>query len=137
MTEKKRSDIWIYVVIIVVLVALATVGVIVRRENRSREAHAKAKLLIAALKAQDIKPPSEDEAVALFGTNGGVLCESAETPEARALLTLQLANAGPGRRAVITDPKFLKAEETILAIYCPRSLPAFKKWADSIAKPIP
>lgn len=130
--EKKRSELWIYVTIVVVLVVLAAVGVGVRRENRSKEAHAKAKLLIAALKAEGIKPPSEDQAVALFGTDGGVLTENAESPTARALLTIQLSNTGPGRRAALTDRKFLEAEETVLAVYAPDKLPAFKKWADSL-----
>jgi len=92
--RKKRSDLWIYVVIVAVLVALATVGLVVRRENRSAEAHAKAKLLIASLQSQGIRPPTEDQAVALFGADGGILCEGAETPTARALLTMRLAGDG-------------------------------------------
>lgn len=131
--DKRRSDRWIYVAVIVALVALAAIGVIVRRENRSAQAHAKARLLVAELRQQGIQPPTEDQAVALFGTDGGALCENAESPTARALLTIQMANAGPGRRSALTDREFLKAEEIVLAVYCPEKLPAFKKWADSLS----
>lgn len=130
--ETKRSHMWIYAAIAAAIAVLMVAGAAVHLQRKeTAEARAKAKLLVAALKAEGIPPLTEDEAVAMFGTDGGPMAEFNGTPEARALLGLQLANNGPGQRPVVLTRKFLLAEETVLAIYRPETLPEFKAWVDA------
>ncbi len=130
--QHKTVDRMIYVAIALVLVGLMVVGVAIRVQRRhTQEARDKAERLVALLHAQGLPAPSVEEAVAVFGNDGGAAAVAPESAFTQELLATRIAN-GSDRRPVIVDKDVFRAEQTVLEVYAPQKLPAFRKFVKSL-----
>ena len=69
---EEKSHKWVYITIVVVIVALMVAGVaLYRQEKQTEAAKAEATEFVTALKAAGLPAPTVEEAVRLFGTDGG------------------------------------------------------------------
>jgi hypothetical protein len=118
------------VVAIVFVILLVAMLLLFHAPDRTAAASSKAQELIAAFERAGLTAPSEDQIVGTFGEDGGAVCAADFGDLIKGNLNLLLANgaAQVGQRAIIVDPKVLKGEVLIRAVYCPDRLPAFEEF---------
>ena len=69
---QEKSHKWVYITIIIVIVALMVAGVaLYRQEKQSKAARAAATEFVTELKAAGLPAPTADDAVRLYGVDGG------------------------------------------------------------------
>lgn len=117
-------------VIIVVIVALAVVGLITYGfAQHNEQAQAKAQQLTEELRRQGIRvPASQDTIVNALGTDGGPICADPGAALRKALFDQQLVNGAAfvGQRPVIGEVRLVDGAVTVLEVYCPDKVDAFR-----------
>ena len=134
-TSDRRHRSMLYIGAAVVIVILMIIGLITFSSARStQQAQQKADQLIAALKAEGARAPSQEQIVRVLGDDGGATCTDPNEALARGTFLSLLVNgaAGPGLRPVIADTKVVRGQLLIIKIYCPDELENFQNFVDKL-----
>ena len=132
---EEKSHKWIYIGLAVIIVGLMVIGVaLYRQEKTTREAKAKAKEFVAALKADGLPAPTVEEAARMFGTDGGPYVQNLEDELMQAQFAGQLGTTGPAGRPVILDDDFVKAADAFVRVYVKdkAAVSEFREWLHTL-----
>lgn len=131
LSHTKRTYLAVAIVFVILLVAML---LLFRPPDRTAAASSKAQELIAAFELAGLTAPSEDQIVGTFGEDGGAVCATDFGELIKANLNLLLTNgaAQVGQRVIIIDPRVLKGEALVCAIYCPERLPEFEEFVGKL-----
>ncbi|MFD5522146.1 hypothetical protein [Streptomyces sp. NPDC127066] len=126
---------WIYYGAIVVLLGLVVAGLVrysaITTNNR---ATTKANELADAAVAAGLPRPDTELIAGLLGTDGGLVCNDPASALKSALWKINVSNGAAfvGQRPVIGDGRALRAEATIIEIYCPEKLDKIQDRLDDL-----
>jgi hypothetical protein len=130
---EEKSHKWVYITLIVVIVALMIAGAVLYRDQKqTKEAKAAATEFVHALKAAGLPAPTVEEAVRMFGADGGSFAQSPDESLVQSQYAWQLGTAGPASRPVILDPDFVKAAEIFVLVYAPEKLAGFREFVSGL-----
>ncbi|MER5199383.1 hypothetical protein ACWD3J_40110 [Streptomyces sp. NPDC002755] len=126
---------WIYIGAIIVLLVLVVIGLIrYATIATSSRAATKANELADAAEAAGLPRPDTSQIADLLGTDGGLVCDDPASALKSALWKINVSNGAAfvGQRPVIGDSRALRAEATILEIYCPEKLDRIQDKLDDL-----
>ncbi|WP_196780884.1 DUF732 domain-containing protein [Nocardioides sambongensis] len=133
---ERRRDKWVYAFFGAVLAVLCVVALILFDRGRDTvQAADKADEFIAALQAEGLTAPSQDQVARVLGEDGGALCDDPGHGLRRSLMNMQLGNgaAGPGMRPTLVDSaRLLKGQIIAIEVYCPEELEKFRDYVDEL-----
>ncbi|WP_328670454.1 hypothetical protein [Streptomyces sp. NBC_00328] len=116
---------WIYYGAIVVLLGLVVAGLVrYSAITTNSKATSKANELADAAVAAGLPRPDTEVIAGVLGTDGGLVCDDPASALKSALWKINVSNGAAfvGQRPVIGDGRTLRAEATIIEIYCPEKL---------------
>ncbi|KAB1987628.1 hypothetical protein [Streptomyces triticiradicis] len=126
---------WIYWGAIIVLLGLVVAGLVrysaITTNNR---AVSKANQLADAAVEAGLPRPDTELIAGLLGTDGGLVCDDPASALKSALWKINVSNGAAfvGQRPVIGDGRALRAEATIIEIYCPEKLDKIQDRLDDL-----
>ncbi|MFD9460576.1 hypothetical protein [Streptomyces sp. NPDC060027] len=126
---------WIYIGAIVVLLTFVVIGIVrYATITANSKAVSKANELADAAEAAGLPRPDTELIAGLLGTDGGMVCDDPASALKSALWKINVSNGAAfvGQRPVIGDGRALKAEATILKIYCPEKLDKIQDKLDDL-----
>ena len=126
---------WIYYGAIVVLLGLVVAGLVrYKAITTNNRATTKANELADAAVAAGLPRPDTELIAGLLGTDGGLVCDDPASALKSALWKINVSNGAAfvGQRPVIGDGKALRAEATIIEIYCPEKLDKIQDRLDDL-----
>ncbi|MFI0964196.1 hypothetical protein ACH4S8_22705 [Streptomyces sp. NPDC021080] len=126
---------WIYYGAIVVLLGLVVAGLVrYKAITTNNRAVSKANELADAAVKAGLPRPDTELIAGLLGTDGGLVCDDPASALKSALWKINVSNGAAfvGQRPVIGDGRTLRAEATIIEIYCPEKLDKIKDKLDSL-----
>jgi hypothetical protein len=131
--RERRWTYWVALGLLGVLTLIALFTFSAARDTK--QSQDKAEEFIAALEAEGLTAPSEDQIVNVLGDDGGALCEDPGSALRQSITNAQLSNGatGPGMRPVLADAaRLLKGELIAIQVYCPEELEDFQQYVDDL-----
>jgi hypothetical protein len=126
---EEKSHKWIYVIIIVVIVALMVAGALLYRDVKvTNEAQQKAKEFVTLLQDAGLPAPTEEQAVRLYGADGGPFAGSPDADLAQAEYGWWHGTAGAANRPFRLQGDYIEAARIFVAVYTPEKLAAFDEY---------
>lgn len=125
----------IYIIVGAVLAVLLVIALITFSSGKSsQQADQKANQLIAAFTKAGAHPLTKDQAVRIFGDDGGAVCKDPAAALSKAILFDRLTNgaAGPGIRPIIADRRAVKGQLIVMGVYCPDKVPTVQEVIDAL-----
>ncbi|MFE1289481.1 hypothetical protein [Streptomyces sp. NPDC058751] len=116
---------WIYWGAIVVLLGLVVAGLVrYAAITTNNQATSKANQLADAAEEAGLPRPDTELIASVLGDDGGLVCDDPASALKSALWKINVSNGAAfvGQRPVIGDGRALRAEATIIEIYCPEKL---------------
>jgi len=126
---------WIYYGAIVVLLGLVVAGLVrYSAITTNNKAVSKANQLADAAVEAGLPRPDTELIASLLGTDGGLVCDDPASALKSALWKINVSNGAAfvGQRPVIGDGRALRAEATIIEIYCPEKLDKIQDRLDDL-----
>ena len=126
---EEKSHKWVYITIVVVIVALMVAGVaLFRQEKQSKAAKAAATEFVAALKAAGLPAPTVEEAMRLYGTDGGPFAGNPKADLEQAEYGWWHGTAGAANRPFRLQGDYIEAARIFVMVYRPDKLAAFDEY---------
>jgi len=126
---------WIYWGAIIVLLGLVVAGLVrYSAITTNNKAVSKANQLADAAVEAGLPRPDTELIAGLLGTDGGLVCDDPASALKSALWKINVSNGAAfvGQRPVIGDGRALRAEATIIEIYCPEKLDKIQDRLDDL-----
>lgn len=122
---------WIsYVVLGLALILGIIIALVIHANRQEANAEEKANELAAAFEAAGLEPLDTRVATALFGTDGGIVCATADG----SFVDTVGGNgaSGPGLRPTDVRLARLEAARAVIEVYCPRNIDEFEAFVDRL-----